>query len=129
MKPVSIMLCAALFAAAGASQGAQHGNCPDRGRCLVAPIPPVPPVPPVPSLPPVPALPAVSAVPPLPPLPPVPSPPPPPTIPDAAHEACVGKAVGTNMTWSDKKGLRISGACQRDSKGMYLDASSIESRS
>ena len=112
MKPVSIVLFAALLAGSGTSQAAERGNCPARGRCLVAPVPPVPPVPPAPPALPVP-----------------PAPPPMPTIPDAAHDACRGKAEGTNMTWSDKKGMRISGTCERDSKGMYLDASSIESHS
>lgn len=112
MKPVSIVLFAALIAVSGASQAAERGNCPARGRCLVAPVPPVPPAPPAPPIPPAPP-----ALPPL------------PTIPDAAHDACRDKAEGTSMTWSDKKGMRFSGSCERDSKGMYLDVSSIESRS
>lgn len=116
MKPVSMMLFAAafgVFAVAGAGQAAERGNCPERGRCVVAPAPP--PAPPAPPAPPE--------------LPALPPPPPLPTIPDAAHAACHGKAVGTSMVWSDKKGLRISGSCERDSKGMYLDATSIRSNS
>ena len=113
MKPVSIMLFAALFAASGVSLSAPRGNCPERGRCIVAPVPPAPPMPPAPPA--------------LPELPAPPAPPPLPTIPDAAHAACRDKAPGTSMAWSDKKGLRISGSCERDSKGMYLDVMSIHS--
>ncbi len=115
MKPVSIILLAALFATSAASHAVQRGNCPERGRCAVPPVPPVAPVPPAPPAPPM--------------LPVPPAPPPMPTIPDAAHDACNGKAVGTSMTWTDKKGLRISGSCERDNKGMYLDVTSIQSNS
>ena len=115
MKSVSIMLFAALCAVAGASQSAESTNCHARGGCrMVPPVPPIPPTPPAPPEPPAPPVP--------------PEPPPLPAIPDEAHASCRDKAVGSSVTWTDHKGLRISGSCERDAKGMYLDATSIESR-
>lgn len=45
MNPVSIMLFAALFAASAVSQSAQRRNCPEQGRCFIAPALPIAPAP------------------------------------------------------------------------------------
>lgn len=140
MKTLSLILFATLLTGAGASQAGERGNCPERGRCRVAPVAPVPPVPPVPAvapmapIPPMPPieaiaprapiapLPPLAALAPLPPMPPAPPPPPAaPTVPNAAHDACVGKAIGAKMTYHPRKGETMRGTCQRDSKGMYFD--------
>lgn len=150
MKPLSLMLFAALLTAAGASQAGGRGDCPERGRCRVAPVAPVPPIPPVPGvapLAPIPPIAPVSAVAPLAPIPPMPpmppanasapmapmaamAPPPPPALPDvpnAAHDACLGKAIGARMTYHPRKGVTMRGTCQKDSKGMYFEVQEYRS--
>lgn len=111
MKTVSLMLFVALLGAAGATQATERGNCPERGRCLVAPTPPTPPTPPMP-----PQAPHAPQAPEAP-----PAPPPLPMVPDAAHNACAGKAVGTAMTYRPRRGASMRGTCEKDSKGMYFD--------
>jgi hypothetical protein len=106
MKLVSLMLFATLLGAVGATQAAERGNCPERGRCLVAPTPPVPPAPPAP---------------PEPPMPPVPPEPPMPTIPQTAHDACAAMRIGATLSFVPHKGATMKGTCQKDSKGMYFD--------
>ena len=109
MKPVSIILFAALFAVSAVSQAAERGNCSvkHRGRCPDIPAPPAPPVPPVPPAP--------------------PAPPPMPEIPDQAHDACKGKKIGAALTFSFAKSMTMKGTCQQDSQGMYFELSSLTS--
>ncbi len=117
MKPVSIMLFAALLAVASASQAVQRGNCSEgqRGSCPELAVPPVPPVPPAPPIPPVPPVP--------------PAPPPKPFISEKFHAMCNDKAVGAAMTLSPKKGVTMSGTCEKDSKGMYFELESYNEKS
>lgn len=103
MKCLPLLMLAALFAFSGAAS-AHTRDCPQRGRCLIAPAPPAPPAPP-----------AVPAPPPMPP------PPPEIIVPKAAHDACAGKAIGSKITFSPGKGETMTGSCEKDSKGMYFD--------
>lgn len=146
MKTLSLILFATLLTGAGASQAGERGNCPERGRCRVAPVAPVPPVPPVPAvapmapiapMPPIEAiaprapiapLPPLAALAPPPPMPPAPPPPPAaPTVPNAAHDACAGKAVGSKMTHRPRRGESMRGTCEKDSQGMYFDVQEYRS--
>lgn len=149
MKTLSLILFATLLTGAGASQAGERGNCPERGRCRVAPVAPVPPVPPLPALAPIapiapmpptdaiapmaplaPMAPMapLAAMAPLPPMPPAPpAPPAAPTVPNTAHDACIGKAIGAKMTYHPRKGETMRGTCQKDSKGMYFDVQEYRS--
>jgi hypothetical protein len=116
MKCMSILIFAVLCGAASAghaTERVQRGECPERGRCVVPPVAPVPPVPPMPPTPP---------TPPEPPLPP-----PLPVVPESAHQACVGKPIGSAMTVRPERGLVMTGTCQKDSQGMYFDVENIRS--
>jgi hypothetical protein len=63
-------------------------------------------------------------------MPPPPPPPPPvPEVPNAAHDACNSKAVGAKLTYRMRKGVTMSGTCQKDSKGMYFDVQQYRSES
>lgn len=110
MKPVLMLTFATLFAIAGTAQAQepQRGECPERGRCVMPPIPPIPPMPPIPPVPPTP-----------------PAPPPAPVIPQAAHDACAGKAIDSALTFRPKRGIVMTGTCQKDSKGMYFDMNTL----
>lgn len=65
MKPVSLVLFATLFGAAGAGHAAEESDCREHGSRAVAPLPPIPPLPPLapPAPPAPPALPALPAPP------------------------------------------------------------------
>ena len=121
MKLVTLMLFATLFCAAGASTAADSDDVPARGRGMLAPPapPPVPPVPPVPPTAP------EAPVPPVPPAPP--APPPMPVVPDAAHDACAGKAVGSKMSYHPRRGETMRGTCEKDEKGMYFELNEYHS--
>jgi hypothetical protein len=54
-----------------------------------------------------------------------PAPPPLPDVPPEAHTACKGKVVGAALTLSPKRGMTMSGTCQRDSKGMYFEIDAL----
>lgn len=56
-----------------------------------------------------------------------PAPPPLPVVPDSAHAACVGKAVGAELALSPRKGESMRGTCQKDAKGMYFELHSYHS--
>jgi hypothetical protein len=137
MKTLPLILFATLLSTAGASQAAERGNCPERGRCRVAPVAPVPPVPPLAPLAPMAPIPPTDAITPEAPMPPMPpiaamAPPPPPAppalkVPNAAHDACNGKAIGARMTYSPRKGDTMRGTCQKDSQGMYFDVQEYRS--
>ncbi len=116
MKCMSILMFAFLCGAAGtghATEREQRGECPERGRCVVPPLPPAPPIPPTPPMPPTPPVP--------------PMPPPPPVVPESAHQACVGKAIGSAMTIRPERGVVMTGTCEKDSKGMYFEVEKIRS--
>ena len=115
MKCIPILIVAALLGIAGAGIAAES-PCPSRGPCFVAPPPPPPPAPPPP--------PPLAE---LPPLPDIPAPPPLPVVPDSAHKACSGKAVGAVFSFSPGKGETMSGTCEMDSKGMYFSLQSYRS--
>jgi hypothetical protein len=131
MKLAPVLMFATLLATAGAVHAAGRVDCPERGRCAFAPpVPPVPPVAPAPPMPPMPPLaempavpevPSMAALPPLPPLPAPPLPPPMPKVPKAAHASCAGKPVGSEAMYSPRRGVTMTGTCERDSKGMYFD--------
>jgi hypothetical protein len=110
MKLASLLMFAALLATAGAGHAAARNDCPERGPCVIAPVPPVPPVPPAPPAPPMPPMP--------------PAPPPMPVVPEAAHAACAGKSVGSAVTYQPRRGETMSGTCEKDGKGMYFDLQS-----
>ncbi len=124
MKLVTMMMCIALCATAGASQAAQRGDPQARARGLLAP--PAPPAPPGMPVPPTPPLAPEAPVPPVPPVPAIappapPAPPPLPAIPDAAHAACAGKAIGSQMSFHPRRGTSMRGTCEKDAKGMYFE--------
>ncbi|MES2316592.1 MAG: hypothetical protein V4631_03785 [Pseudomonadota bacterium] len=127
MKLAPLIICAALFAAAGASHATERG----RGR-VAPPVPPVPPLPAMAELPPIAPLAPLAPMaptPPMPPMPPMAPPPAPPeppampVVPEAAHKACMGKAVGTKATYHLRRGATMRGTCEKDSKGMYFEMS------
>ena len=47
-------------------------------------------------------------------------------VPKAAHQACVGKSVGAELTYKVRKGAVMRGTCQMDSNGMYFDLNSYQ---
>jgi hypothetical protein len=59
---------------------------------------------------------------PVPPEPP--APPPKPTVPMAAHRACAGKAVGTEVLHVIRPGETMRGTCQRAGARMVFDLNS-----
>ena len=81
---------------------AENVNCPP------LPLPPSPPAAPSP-----PSLPSA----PIPPEPPVPPAVPELIVPTQAHLACVGKAIGTEITWEYENKSTMTGVCgERDGK-------------
>ncbi len=73
-------------------------------------------------LPPLPPLPPVSPTPPAPPAPPMP---PQIHVPAEAHMACVGKKIGTEITWEYEKKVSLSGICSERNGKTYLKISHL----
>lgn len=127
MKPVSLMLFVTLLGAAGIAQAAERGNCHERGRCAVAPLPPLPPMPPSPPQAPLAPHAPEAPLAPMPCMPAPPAPAPLPSVPDAAHDACAGKAIGSKMSYRPRRGEFMRGTCEKDSKGMYFEVQEYRS--
>lgn len=107
-----------------ASAHERHCKCGD--AMAAPPAPPAPPnAPHPPNAPNPPSLPGMPDMPALPAPPAPPAPPPAPVAPAQAHAACAGKAPGTKLTFSTKRGTTMSGTCERDNRGMYFEVYSV----
>lgn len=107
MKLTRLFVAAAMTVLAASSYAGPRGNCDSR-HCPPPPAPPVPPLPPMAAL---------SPVPPMPPMPPMA---PDVDVPDEAHAACAGKAVGSRITYAPSRHASMTGVCKRDDEGMYF---------